>query len=319
MFSMEASYKRKSFKSLDNSSITGYRVLLMFSMLLNGPCNDNDINERFKAEPLLCKSLSIDTVYIYMNTLRAIGCEITRPSKTNNFNYILRSHPFGLYLNKEELENIKYIASNVSSLDDWKLIIRLSSLLKTILNYLPKDYLEIIDFKSKHSLLNIDIELVNKLEKYCNNKRVILIEYNSPESGLKDIELISDSLSYENGNMYLWGYNLKIDEIQYLRIDRIKNIKMVNANQLNYKGKLFTVTYKLKGNSASIFVPENDEKIIAKAENELTIETKIRNKFRFIRRILTYGSECTIISPEKIKNEFIKELESMLSMYENDQ
>lgn len=99
-------------KDIDNISTTGYRIISIFKMLLNKPYSEDEINENLQEDVASCRKLSQDTICIYINTLRQIGCEISRPSKKNDFKYVLKSHPFSLTLAKEEAEGLINIREN---------------------------------------------------------------------------------------------------------------------------------------------------------------------------------------------------------------
>ena len=309
----------RDLKDLDNISVTGYRIITILKMLLNKPCSDTDINERLKKDILGARDLSRDTICIYINTLRAIGCVISRPSKNTGYKYILKSHPFTLNFNEEEFNGLFNILKNISCFNDWNLMVDIDTLFKTIRDNLSPESRKLMGFATKPRFLNTDSKVEHKilhsLEKYCKEKRTILLKYLSPESGEKLVEVIADKISFENCALYLWCYNLELDETQYLRIDRIKDIKVVNLSKTNYKSKLCTIKYKLTGISGLTYVPAIDEKIIERTDKEIIIEAKVRNKFRYVQKILYYGSDCTLIDPETLKHEIIAKLESMLCIY----
>jgi len=304
----------------DNISLTGYRIVSMFKMLLQSPCGEEAINKNFINDPYVNRNLSEDTICIYINTLRSIGCNISRPSKTNGYKYVLNSHPFKLPLDDDEIGALEEIRRNISSYNDWKLIINIDMLFKTIF-----EKFDLSDKKTKKLLngyrsFNIDSEeqlnFINLLEKYCSEKRTVTLKYESPSSGESTIEVILDNLSFENGNLYLWCYNLKLEEIQYLRVDRIKEINTVSIKKSKYEAKVIKAKYKITGMSASIFMPEEHEKIIFKNDSEIIVENEAPNKFRLVQKILSFGNECTVLEPTELKDEVIFKLKSIVNVYD---
>ena len=84
-------------------SITGYRIFLEFMSLLSSPKSLNELCEIVKNDSHINKEISKDTIRCDINTLKAGGCVISKPSKSNNFKYQIISHPFKLNISKEEL------------------------------------------------------------------------------------------------------------------------------------------------------------------------------------------------------------------------
>lgn len=317
---MTSGCERNDLKAWDNISVTAYRIISIFNMLLDGPCSDEKINEKLQEDIIGARTLSQDTIYIYINTLKALGYIITRPSKNNNYKYILKSHPFMLNFIDEEIATLVEIRRYLSNLDDWKLMVKADKLYNSIIENLNLENKKLFTQMLKDCLRNNETgqrtHLINLIEKYCDKKRTLMVNYVSPESGEKRIQIISDKLVYENGAFYLWGYS-ELGESLYLRVDRIKEIEAVNIKTSRHDPKIFRVQYKLTGTQALIYNPADNETIVDKNENGVLIDAMIQSKFKFIQRILSYGSDCTIISPDNIKKEVITKLKSIINSYKN--
>lgn len=301
----------------DNISITAFRIISILNMLLVEPLSDEEINQKLQENIKGARSLSKDTISIYINTLRAIGCEITRSSKKNNYKYVLKSHPFNLNLSNEEVNTFIEMKKYISSLGNWKLSLETDDLLNKIVDIItPENKKKYLDLKSIVLCREINIEnLLNELnliENYCNKNSDILIIYDSPSSGEKNIYLKAEKITLENGAFYLWGYNYELDETSYLRFDRIKSVEPAIMKERKEK-EGFMVKYKLTGISAYSFHPCPSCRIIEKKrDNELVIEAKVTNKFKFIQEIMSYGFDCTVLSPETIRQEVIQKLKMMI-------
>jgi len=309
-------------KNIDNISITAYRILSILNILLKEPLSDHDINQKLQENIEGSRSLSNDTLCIYINTLRSLGCEISRPSKNTGYKYVLKSHPFKLNLSLDEINTIIEIRKYISTLGNWKLAVEIDDLFNQIFDSInaesKKTFLSI-----KKSVLcrEVNIENIlpelNLIEKYCTQNADVVLLYNSPNSGEKEICLNADKLTLENGSFYLWGHNYELNETLYLRLDRIKSIKAVNIKGKNISSRGFEVKYKLTGDSILTFVPSENEKILEKNDKELIISAKVKNKFKFIQNALSYGFDCQIISPENLRKEIIFKLKSMAEIYNN--
>jgi len=316
---MNNSLKSLNLKDLDNISVTAYRILSILNLLLEESCSDKDINEKLQKDIIGARSLSQDTICIYINTLRAIGCEISRPSKKTDYKYVLKNNPFKIKLSDLEINALVKIQKYAFTLDNWKLNYKFDQLQKLFIEYyhpetiLKRDQVEKTVFHRKRK--NCQPKIINELEKYCNKKSTLIVSYNSPISGEKLIEMSVDKISFENGAFYLWGYNLELEETQYLRIDRIKEIKVINIKNSQHVQKNYSVKYRLSGISVLMFTPNIYESVLENSNKEILVEAKSRSKFKLIQKILIYGSDCTVLSPDEIKKEVINKLKSAYNVY----
>jgi len=309
-------------KNIDNISITAYRILSILNILLKEPLSDHDINQKLQENIEGSRNLSNDTLCIYINTLRSLGCDISRPSKNTGYKYVLKSHPFKLNLTKDEINTIIEIRKYISTLGNWKLVVEIDDLFNEIFNALNSESKKIF-LSTKKSVLcrEVNIENIlpelNLIEKYCAQNTDIIVLYDSPNSGEKEICLNADKLTLENDSFYLWGYNYELNETLYLRLDKIKSIRAVNIKGKGKNSKGIEAKYKLTGDSILTFVPAENEKILEKNDTELIISAKVKNKFKFIQNALSYGFDCQILSPESLRKEIIFRLKSMAEIYNN--
>ena len=313
--------KQLSEKVLDNITVTAYRVILIFNMLIEGSCDVKDINEKLQHYNIGARYLSHDTVCIYINTLRSIGCKIARPSKKNNFKYELIYNPFKIILDDREINSIIKLKKYIVTLDYWKIILGINKTFCTIIENLTPECRKNFEQVRKESLrlidINSNINLINTLEKYCIKNSNLSITYFSPESGKKIIKIAADKLCYDNGSIYLWGYNIESEDVQCLRVDRIKEVDLIDNTPIYIAAKMLCVRYKLTGIPASIFIPNKDEKIVDQNEDYIIIESKIKSKFKFIQKVLSFGSNCIVLSPEFLRKEIIEKLQIMRLSYKD--
>ncbi len=314
------SLSKKDKKFFENISLTAYRVIKLFVLLLESPMSEDEIKQVLKDEAEDKKLLSSDTVGIYINTLKSIGCKITRPSKSNNFKYILMDTPFKLNLNKDEVLSLIKVKKYIAGFDDWKLFQSTDEVISkifTVLNDESQSRLKnVTKLLKRDNSAKVSTKLLRTLENYCFHNRTLHINYHSPESGEKILQITAEKISFENNAYYLWGINTRSKETQYIRIDRIKEIKAVDIRTSNIKPDIYTAVYKIRGAASKTFMPEDTEKIVETKDNEITVSAVVQNKFRFVQKMLSYGDECTVISPELLKNEVVQKLKSMAKVYQ---
>src|SRR5574344_2162067 len=90
-------------------SLTGYRTLVLFDLILKKSSTVEDINNYFLQNKYIHGAFSKDMLRIYLNSLRAVGCTITRASKSNNYTYKILEHPFNLDITNTQLKVLKTV------------------------------------------------------------------------------------------------------------------------------------------------------------------------------------------------------------------
>lgn len=305
---------------------TGYRALFLLLRLMKAPMTRSEILALFKSDEIIKNTLSKDSVTNSINTLREAGCEILRPSLKTKNHYILKSHPFECSLLDENVEALQYIRESTVSLGDWELSLKIDNLYSKIAKFaVSKNAKETLLYNSNFK--NINKILLKKLLDSIKAKRYINICYYSPENGDENLYFLPTTITYESNKLYLWGYSQKYDEYSYLRIDRIKKINAVSffgqETEIHYEKKEeIIVEYMLKNLSAVIYLENADEKIISKSKDKdhaITVRSKVSNKFSFFQKILSYGQDCKILSPQSIIDEYKEILENIKSGYYNEE
>lgn len=308
-------HKYKPEINLNNVCITGCRTISILKWLMKEPLSEKEISEKiYEAES---NRISSDSTGLYIKTLRQLGCIIERPINQNNYKYILKSHPFGFFLKKDEINTLNTLRENLYNLDDWQFVIAfelaLKNLLQNISDKSDKVFSENANVMS--TLLRTDLEVINELKKLYKGQLVIL-NYNSPTSKSKMIKFIIDKFLFENGALYLCGYNMDKEENQCLRADRILQATPVPIQKKPFKTSSISVSYKLTGNARNNYIQSSIDEIIEENDDFIIIRSTFINKFRMTQKILNYANECEVIEPEKIRLTIKRKLQEMLKNYE---
>lgn len=295
-------------------SFTGFKALIIFSMLLEGPCSYDDIINYFENHEFLREKISIDTIRVYINSLKRAGCNITKTKRIDGGKFVLVSHPLELTINNEQIKIISKIYKTISKTVEIEELILLEKFLRKIAkNTKNNEFRQTLD---KISLLSsIDTDLLDELMNCCKSKKQIILKYNSPHSVHTDMEIICDKLGFENGKLYIYGTSLDYSQAVYLLANRIIKIKEIKQNKTkNIKIEEIKVKFELKADIQEVQLKEN-EKLISIHNNKIIIEAKSSNKFALKQRILSFGSQCKVIEPEIFKKEIISTLQKMRAEY----
>ena len=206
-------------------SFTGFKSMLIFSELVKEPKSYDQLQDVIAKNEILRENLSVDALRVYINSLKAVGCDIQKVNVDGQKKYSIVSHPYMLKFSDEQIQSIikvfKIVSQNIEVND-----------LLLLRNFFSKiaPYIENSELKEKLSglypLNNIDenliknnndsmssVVLLNACEKftsltendeylydeskevkedvYAINKLLELVPYNAEE--LADEELKEDS------------------------------------------------------------------------------------------------------------------------------
>lgn len=296
-------------------SLTGYRTLVILSALMESPKSNDEINECLMNNQYIKESFSNDTLRMYINSLRSVGCEIIGANKSNSKKYELISHPFDYDIPKSQLKAITKLYKSIYDKLEIKDIVLLENFFEKLSNLIKNENTKNA-LKNISILKNVDIDILNNLIIYCKNKNQITFLYNSPKSGEKEIEIIADKLSFKSEKLYLWGSNLTHKEYSYFSLDRILKILSIKIIKDKENFSSTNIIYELYNHNNN-YIPASDEKIIEKTPDKLIIELSSKNEFSLMQKILYMGSDCKIIHPESLKTKLVEKLKTMEKNYEN--
>ncbi len=296
-------------------SFTGYKALILFSLLSESPKSYKEISNYFINHPYLREKISIDTLRVYINSLKRIGCEVKRFRDENKESrYFITSHPFELKLSQAQIESIKKVYKSIAKDISVEELLALDNFFEKLGKQIKnQDFVD--DIKQVSLLKGIDKDLLKNLMDCCEKKQQIIIEYTSPNNGKKDIEIVTDKIDLSNNKIYLHGYGLEYSEYGIFLINRINQIKEIKINSNTPKDiKKVTVTYEIRTDINKINL-EDFEKVLHSSNDKTIIEATVSNTFLLKQRLLEFGPTCKIISPTEFRNEFLSLLKDMKAGY----
>jgi hypothetical protein len=284
---------------------------------MNEDVSRSGLIELLKNDKIINKTLSDDTITLYINTLRKNGFNISRPHKHNGYKYTTKEGIPFLPFKNADIERLAEIKKLASENGDWIFILNFNYLMHSLFKFIHIDYKEY--FKEK--LLNSkpftyeENAKIFQLYKLVQNSDTIEILYKSPNSGERLFNVKTLNISLESNKLYLWCENLLDFNIHYFRIDRIQKFEQINAKSPS--AKIYSkVIYKLKGQEAILYSPFYDnEKIIFKDEAKVIVETELQNEFWLIQKILSYGKDCTVLLPLSFKDKVTQKIERIKGLY----
>jgi predicted DNA-binding transcriptional regulator YafY len=295
-------------------SFTAFRALVLFSLLLDSPKSYDEICRYFLEHPFLNEQISIDTLRVYINSLRRIGCDVVRTKdKTERVSrYFIRSNPFELQITPEQIQSIAKIYKSITKNIDAEDLLMLEKFLRKIAGCINNNDLnEAIDNISLFR--DTDINLVTALIEHCGDNDQIVITYNSPSAGAKDIELLTDNVRLENSKIYLYGTSSEHQKYGYFLVSRILGIKEIKSEKtIKPEAKELTVGYEVNCRS---FTPDSHEKVLSQANGKFLVEITSQSNFMIKQRLLSFASDCRVLYPKEFREDFVSALKKMRAGY----
>lgn len=293
-------------------SSTGARALLVLVSLFVGPKSFEEIKEFLVDCGFTSQQYSIDTARMDLNALKAIGCEIGKALKTNNYKYSLISHPFKVKILPAEVffirEAYKHICKTCSP--------------ETLLEY-HKLFNKLADIASseeiREELLGIsllkgmDLSIIKDLvadEKHHNKIQIVYLTTRNNEV-IYDITL--ERLGLRSNKLYAFGYNHTLGKRTFLRVSKIRKILCKFFDKSSEFGLDTHVKFKLT--RSYLYPLEPNESVLETNLDTLIVAGRYYNDFIAIQRVLSFGEDCVVIEPIEIRERIIEKLLEMKELY----
>lgn len=299
---------------LNQFSLTGARAIAMIGLLIVAPRSLEEIRQKFIELHFMDESHSDDILRIDLNTIKNMGCEISRSSAKTDFKYVLTKHPFSLPLDSDDIKALKKVYNDCKSKITIPALIDYHNLFAKIADYIDDDSV-------KESLLGIsllkyyDTNLLENILSDCQDERTIKILYTKATSSVaKEKEVVAQKLVINNNKIYLYCFDTQKQEPVMLNFRGIKSVLSRKMRSSSFEAKTTKVIFFLKNISAENL--SDEETIINADDNGYLIEGDYYNQFIAIQRILSFGSDCTVQEPIDFKNLIISKLKEMRKIYE---
>lgn len=306
-------FKQAVKSDLSQISLTGMRSLVLLGLLIQAPRSLEEIKKAFVNYNIMEESNSYDILRIDLNTLRAMGCEISRASQKTEHKYVLNKHPFALKIDDNEFNALKKIFKKIKNRTEIETLIQYDELFKKISN-------NIVDEKMKQAFAGLcsmkshNLEKVRQYNNYCKAHKKITIVYKSPASNEKEeMEIVAEKLMFKNDKVYIYGYDTNKKQSVMLHIKRILSVLCVKNEDGDETSEKIKARFILK--DFTIAGLEETEKILEKNDAGYLVEGYYHNEFIALQRILSFGPSAILLEPEDLRSKVIETLKQTKEVY----
>ena len=275
-------------KQVVKRNLSSMQVLKTLLVLMEGNYTLNELTDKLnkdEASPIFNHSV----ISKYINTCRYLGIDIP---KIHN-KYFVASLPFGLNLDLRDLElfeNLQNVAKEI----------------------LPEKSLNIFTNFINKQLVRADRQVPHKaiemFDRAIQEKRKINLMFKNNTN----ITCIPVGIVENKGKTF---FNIHLEEKEKLYVlDNIVGIEVLPQRfAKNYTGQV--VVYTLTGNLVKRYELRENEQLISKEQDSITISNKGENKEILFSRLLRYDSSCEILHPKHYREEMKQLLNDMLKNY----
>ncbi len=307
---------------------TAYRIFKTLQWLCESPLSVEELNRKFQDDPMINRTLSEDSVWLYINTLKTLGCEITRPVPSNGFRYQLLYHPFGNILAPEDIDTLTDAKTVAEAKMSYPEILCLDRFFKKMLAYssLPERKTLIEDMFSTSRSVDYEarMETIDRLGEAVQDRRLLFVTYQSPAKGSESFYFLPEALMYQGGVLYLNGSRLGRENLVMLRVERIESFEITEQPDLYEQlekiqsGRIHVVVrlYAASALPVEILGPGEQVRRVGHADPpymEITLET--RDLFLLKQKLLELGLPFDVVEPESFRADVLQTLLAMNRLY----
>ncbi len=300
---------------LNQISLTGLRSIILLGLLIAAPRSLEEIREAFLEYKIIDKTQSNDILRIDLNTLKSIGCKISRSSPKTNNKYVLLEHPFSLKFTDEDFKYFKKVYERLKVDSDIKTLMEFDELIRKISNHIHSNEMQ-EKFLGISAFKYFSSDFIKELLIDCRHEKTLELIYKKTSREKEyQKEVIAQKLVFNNDQLYLHCFDKSINKSIVLNARRI--IKILSRK---LKGgapdiKKFTVKFLLKDFNLEYLTEE--ESVVEFLNDECIVEGSYYNEFLAMQRILSLGSSCTVLEPIDFRNKIINKLKEMRNIYGN--
>ncbi len=292
-------------KNENNIANCAARVFLILQKILKSNPSKSELLQGF----------SEDTLAIYLNTLESFGLEILYEKRRNSTYQLKESINFANFTDNH-IKMFALVKEVLAQSADWNDVVVYNNLLLRFANFTDKKYSKLLENIVQDKPFGANMhEKIFQLQKYIDKKISLLVDYNSPSSSKNYFKILPKYLKLQNKRLYLWGFDSSINEVRYLRIERISDFKKIEetyAEQVDFK-------YAICEISQEEFVGENDTtEILRETSNKYVVKYHFENSFEFMQKIFSYGNDCKILEPNELREDFRQKLDLIRGIYERE-
>lgn len=252
-----------------------------------------------------------------IDALRLLSCDIQFDRRTKCYSW--HNSPFGLSLTQEQLTTFILL---LNTFNETTILHAhdIQALLQLLVGRLPVEQQKVIanqqvafsiDLHETTDYRNADPPTITCIEQTIARKQQLQFAYRSPKAGQERRHTIEpEPLVFEHGHVYLYGWSLDHEKRLQFRLDYILPGSAEPLHTTIARSRpmpiSYILTYRLSPviarNSVSQHFP--NQQVETHADGSATVTARITDLFEARRTLLSYGENCTVLTPPELLQQF---------------
>lgn len=299
------------------TSDTSIRVLETLKFFSKNKASIQDVLRHFEKIDPNNKIYTSEVILKYINTLKVFGFRFIKQKDK----YVLLNSPLRLDFNANDLEALCAIEKISQTFQEEKIRYDLAVFLQDLEKYFSEDTKAKAEKISKIEFDFSDFDYssyaaqIKEYERYCIDMQRLKITYNDRNSTQVSEVVEPLEIKYFHNNIYLSVYNPLSAQIQDIDFNSIINV--VQMPQKSNSSYLYTsVTFQIKDRLASAYKLHENEKLLhVKPDGSHVILNQKEDRTLLLKRLMRYGTNCEVLSPQTLRAEMKELIKSTLNNY----
>ncbi len=288
------------------------KILLLWIFLKEGKYTKQELLEKFAQNDV---KLSKRTLDYYLSKLKNY-VDVKSQIEAKQARYYIENKPPKLFLDKKDklaLLDIKNLLKLEKNYEHIKEAIRLFLRISLYI----EDFEERSEFLYFNYYSTLNWFLVKELEKHCQNKDIIQIDYILPSGGNRFIVIHADEIcqSSTSERLYLKGFLEFSDHFSILPIDRIFKIEKIVRKNVRYEKIMDISTYIISKEKHEELGLDEKERVYGEKNGRIIIKRPKDDDFYLSQRLFNFCPDLYYISDNKIKKQIEEKLKTMKEAY----
>lgn len=301
-----------------NVSLTTYRAVYILLLLAHSPLSRQEIIEELKKNYYTDRAISPDTVTLTVNALRKAGCKIERPTINNDYKYVLERHPFSVTFSDENIKFLVDVRDYFLAENDWKTVVDLNELYDKLYAICAKDdSVEGMFNYISRPFAKINPDIMSVLRHNDLTGKEVFFDYQNSASRRTQKNVLVKEVYCRSNRLYLLGWYFEKQCFASFNADKIVKINSIKDNDTQIPQNSYTAVYLLTGTSTYSFRPDSNETILEESDEMIKVKVDVTDEFYFFQRLLSFGTDFTLVSPESSRIKLAEKLEKILEKYKD--
>lgn len=304
----------KKYKKISDTSI---RVLETLKFLYEKSASIQDIIRHFEKIDSKNRIYTNEVILKYINTLKVFGFRFAKEKDK----YVLLNSPNQMSFDDKDLRAIYLVGKFSEILPEDRIKENINKFLQDIEKRFSENTKTLAGSLKRPDLTSFPFDYskytdcIKIYEKYCIDGQRLKLKYKNINGIKMTIMVEPIDIKYLEQKVYFSVYNPVSAQVQDIEINSIISTEQLPI-KMNSTTICSSVTFRLKDRLAKAYKLHEGEELFRLEQNgDIIILNKREDRALLLRRLMRYGENCELISPNNLKESMKQLIKNTLSFY----